>query len=78
MSKISKLSVYVPNMSEAELLAELFDSIGEGKTEYVRLLLTYAKETVQLLKKKDPQGLTPLRKAITLSKPEIARILVYH
>ncbi|KAK6990066.1 ankyrin repeat-containing protein C6C3.08 [Biomphalaria glabrata] len=35
-----------------------------------------AKDPAELLRMKDLQGLTPLRKAVALNKAEIARILV--
>lgn len=70
-----------PRMKEEEdntdeLVADLFDAISDGNTKLVAFLLKEAKKIQALLTRKDPQGLTPLRKSIALSKPDIARILV--
>ncbi|KAH9504640.1 hypothetical protein Btru_062491 [Bulinus truncatus] len=61
---------------DTSVLADLFEAIGEGKTEAVKNILATYYEPSLLLKRKDPQGLTPLKKAVALNKAEIVRILV--
>ncbi|GFR94004.1 ankyrin repeat, partial [Elysia marginata] len=61
-----------------ELVGDLFDAISDGNAKHVAFILKEAKKVHTLLNKKDLQGLTPLRKAIALSKAEIARLLVQH
>ncbi|KAH9504639.1 hypothetical protein Btru_062486 [Bulinus truncatus] len=61
---------------DTSVLADLFEAIGEGKTEAVKNILATYNEPSLLLKRKDPQGLTPLKKAVALNKAEIVRILV--
>ncbi|XP_055884298.1 uncharacterized protein LOC106065782 isoform X3 [Biomphalaria glabrata] len=69
-----RTSKSVPNLSTD--ISNLFEAIGEGKIETVKVILEMAKDPAELLRMKDLQGLTPLRKAVALNKAEIARILV--
>ncbi|BFZ11817.1 hypothetical protein BsWGS_14856 [Bradybaena similaris] len=55
---------------------DLFDAIGLGGEDKVVEILNTTLDPKALQRKKDLQGLTPLKKAIALSKCHIARILV--
>ncbi|BFZ02084.1 hypothetical protein BsWGS_05123 [Bradybaena similaris] len=55
---------------------DLFDAISEGSEEKVIEILETTLEPKKLLQKKDLQGLTPLKKAVALSKAGIAQILI--
>ncbi|XP_012942833.1 uncharacterized protein LOC101855746 [Aplysia californica] len=56
----------------------LFEAIAQGDAEVVKEVLDSKTDPQELLRKKDLQGLTPLKKSVVMSKAEIARLLVLY